>query len=136
MGLARYVGLLPFTGASEAAFRGLSTTVLLAVTGWVVGYLVHRLEEADRSISDFRAREEVARTLHDGVLQTLAVIQRRSDDDELVALAKDDGCGFDPASVVSGEGIRRSIGDRMAEVGGRIEVDGRPGRGTEIRIWA
>ena len=88
MGFARYVGLVPFTGLRESLFRGLSTMVLLAVSGWVIGYMLRRLAETDRYISAFRAREEVARTLHDGVLQTLAVIQRRSTDDELVALAR------------------------------------------------
>ncbi len=230
MGLARYVGLIPFAGFSESAFRGLSTMVLLAVSGWVIGYMLRRLAETDRSISAYRAREEVARTLHDGVLQTLAVIQRRSSDDELVSLArsqehelreylfgatsveadlasglrgaarraeqryglrvqvvaapdlpdgspevihgvtgavgealtnaakhgradgatiyaephdddavfvsvKDDGSGFDTASVTEGEGLTRSIRGRIAEMGGRVEVDGRPGRGTEVRMW-
>ena len=230
MGFARYVGLVPFTGLRDSLFRGLSTMVLLAVSGWVMGYMLRRLAETDRFISAFRAREEVARTLHDGVLQTLAVIQRRSNDDELVALArrqehelrdylfgaasvdedlatglraaarraeqrhglrvqvvvapdlpdgsddtiqrltaavgealtnaakhgaatsatvyaepddgqtvfvsvKDDGVGFDPATMVEGEGVRRSIRGRMTEAGGRVEIDGRPGRGSEVRMW-
>ena len=251
MGVARWVGLVLVVGPSQAAFRGLSTMVLLAVSGWVIGYLLRRLAETDRAISAYRAREEVARTLHDGVLQTLAVIQRRSDDEDLVGLAraqehelreflfgaksvdadlatglrvaarraeerygmrvqvicapdlpegdgeligrvtgavgealtnaakhggavratiyaepyeanghgggdstdggvgqdhdatgqavfvsvKDDGSGFDPGAVVEGEGLTRSIRGRVAEIGGRVEIDGRPGRGTEVRMW-
>ncbi len=230
MGTARYVGLLTVVSSADAAFQGVSTMVLLAVTGWVIGYLLRRLAETDRAIAGYRARAEVARTLHDGVLQTLAVIQRRSGDDELVALArtqelelreflfgtssverdlasgirraarraeerfelrvdvvaapdlpageeaiidrlsgavgealtnaskhgraatatiyaepadddtvfvsiKDDGSGFDAEQRSEGEGIRRSIRGRVAEVGGRVEIDGRPGRGTEVRIW-
>lgn len=230
MGLARYLGLVPIAGLTESAFRGLSTMVLLAVSGWVIGYMLRRLAETDRYISAYRAREEVARTLHDGVLQTLAVIQRRSDDPELVTLArsqehelreylfgatsvetdlasalraaarraeerydlkvqvvaapdlpagsddlihkvsgavgealtnaakhgealnatvyaepaedgsifvsvKDDGRGFDTATMVEGEGVSRSIRGRMDEIGGRVEIDGRPGRGTEVRMW-
>ena len=254
MGLARLVGLLPYTGWGRATFGGVSTIILLSLSGWVMGYLLHRLAEADRSISAYRAREEVARTLHDGVLQTLAVIQRRSADTELVALArsqerelrdylfgspasaagpgfgpgagagsgadgapsgdpadlgaglraaarraeerygllvqvvlapdlprsaadgvaprvaaavgealtnavkhgsaskatvyaeptddgglfvsvKDDGTGFDPDAVAEGQGLTRSIRGRLAEVGGRVEVDSRPGRGAEIRLF-
>ncbi len=258
MGLARLVGLLPYTSLGQAVFTGVSTVILLSLSGWVMGYLLHRLAEADRSISAYRAREEVARTLHDGVLQTLAVIQRRSADAELVTLArsqerelrdylfgspasaagpgfgpgggagtgrahvagagpqadpedlatglraaarraeerygllvqvvlapdlprstpdgvaprmaaavgealtnavkhgsaakatvyaeptdsgglfvsvKDDGTGFDPAAVAEGQGLTRSIRGRMAEVGGRVEIDSRPGRGAEIRLY-
>jgi signal transduction histidine kinase len=230
LGLARLVGLLPYGSRGGAVLTGSTTVSLLALTGWVMGYLLYRLAEADRSIATFRAREEVARTLHDGVLQTLAVIQRRSADDELVALArsqehelreylfgrpdpasdlpaglraagrraedryglavrvviapdlpavggevsrrmaaavgealtnaakhggaagatvyaepaadggvfvsvKDDGCGFDSGVTPEGEGLTRSVRGRLAEVGGRVEVDGRPGRGTEIRMW-
>lgn len=230
IGAARFLGALPFATVVEATLDALSTIVLLPVAGWVMGYLLGRLTEADRSISTYRAREEVARTLHDGVLQTLAVIQRRSGDEELVTLArgqeqelraylfgdsgveidlasglrgaarraedryglrvqvviapdlptgteshiqnisgavgealtnaakhgravgatvyaepddddgifvsvKDDGIGFDTDIATEGEGLSRSIRGRLTEIGGRVEVDGRPGRGTEIRMW-
>jgi len=190
------------------------------------------LREAETEISTVRAREEVARTLHDGVLQTLAVIQRRSDDDELRSLARnqerdlrtylferdrpptdlsaslraacdlvarrhgvdvqvnladdlpevnasvshalvgavqeavtnaakhsgaarivvfaepsdddgtvfcsvrDDRCGFEFEPELVGEGLRRSIRGRIDDVGGRVEVDSKRGRGTEVRLWA
>lgn len=232
LGLARYVGwiLFPFEGGVGFwSLARVASTVLFAVAGWVAGYLLGQQERSDREISAFRAREEVARTLHDGVLQTLAVIQRRSVDDELVSLArtqehelreylfgasktednlasalraaarraeqryglvvqvvcapdlplgheeaihavggavgealtnaakhggadkatvyaepedehvfisvKDNGSGFEPASTTEGEGLSRSIRGRIAELGGRVEVDGRPGRGAEIRMW-
>ena len=86
-GVARYVGWLPYNETPWSLTRT-STLVLLMIAGWSAGYLFRRLEITDEEISGFRAREEVARTLHDGVLQTLAVIQRRSDDTELIALAK------------------------------------------------
>ncbi len=256
LGLARYVGWLPLTDEPEAALSvsRVATWVLLVVAGWTVGYVLVRLELADRSIATFRAREEVARTLHDGVLQTLAVIQRRSDDADLINLArtqefelreylfggdtteadlatglraaarraedryglrvdviaapdlptgdhrqihalcgaagealtnsakhgqatsaviyaepaeidhqgdrhgdqdggdsspkshrgfaqpmfvsvKDNGSGFDPATVTRGQGLDQSIRKRLEELGGRVEIDGRPGRGAEIRLW-
>ncbi len=268
LGLARYVGWLPYAPDGEGYYSLLrvASWVLLIVAGWTAGYLLTKLEEADRSISAYRAREEVARTLHDGVLQTLAVIQRRSDDVELVDLArtqelelreylfgaapretdlasglravarraehrhglrvnvitapdlpsgaedaihalcgavgealtnaskhggaekvtvyaepleeaaigdrvrgalggsgpdqtekdraddgvgprgrerrlttfvsvKDDGVGFDETTAADGEGLSRSIKGRIIEIGGKVEVDGRPGRGAEIRMW-
>ncbi len=235
LGLARYLGWLifPFPDViSPWSLSRIASIVLFGVAGWVAGYLLSQQEAADREISTFRAREEVARTLHDGVLQTLAVIQRRSDDADLVTLArtqelelreylfgtvkvdadiasalraaarraeqrygltvqvvcapdlppgspdsihalgsavgevlnnavkhggadkvtvyaeptddkvpsifvsvKDNGAGFDPATVTEGQGLRRSVRGRIADVGGRVEIDGHPGRGAEVRMW-
>jgi signal transduction histidine kinase len=233
IGLARFVGLrLWATGEwdGDRWMSAVSSVVLYALAGVIAGFAAIKLREAEREISHARAREEVARQLHDGVLQTLAVVQRRSTDPELSSLArdqerelreylfgdteepgalgpalreaarryerhhrgraevivaddvpvlapevvaalsgavgealanagkhaeaervtvyvepdvaggvfcsvKDDGPGFDPATVAEGVGIGRSIRDRIAEVGGRVEIDGRPGRGAEVRLW-
>jgi signal transduction histidine kinase len=56
-------------------------------------------------------------------------------DHEVFCSIKDDGHGFDPADVDEGVGIGRSIRGRIEELGGRVEIDGRPGRGTEVRLW-
>ena len=234
IGLGRVIGELlePLRWSDRDTVSSASTIVLYALAGGLAGFVTARLRAAERRISLAQAREEVARTLHDGVLQTLAIVQRRTDDPGLVRLArdqerdlreylfgtgatlgaggdlggrlrqaaalfedrfggtarvvvaddipdlpgpvvdalagavgealanagkhggassatvyaeptdgsvfcsvKDDGTGFDPAAVVEGEGLRRSVRGRIAEVGGRVEVDGRPGRGTEVRCW-
>jgi signal transduction histidine kinase len=231
LGFARWLGtrLAPFT--DNTSFLSLvSSGVLFAIAGGAAGAAMQRVRVAETAIAQARAREEVARTLHDGVLQTLAVVQRRSSDEELVLLAreqelelraylagdrpqmealgpalrraaarverrdgirvevlfvdddlpfvapevvaaisgavgealtnahkhgqatratvfvdigdevfcsvKDDGAGFDPVTTPAGSGIGQSIEARLAEVGGRAEVDARPGSGVEVRLHA
>jgi signal transduction histidine kinase len=229
MGVASFIGEGLNSGGGVWGVAASSKTALYVLSAAVAGYVARRLRYAEQQVSVARAREEVARTLHDGVLQTLAVIQRRSDDPELVQLAreqdaelrgflfgtgvdaadlaialrdlgarterhhglatrivvaddlphlkpdrvraltgavteaintvkhaeasrvvvyvepdpaggvfcsvKDDGRGFGDPVPHEGQGIRRSIRDRVEEVGGRVEISSRPDRGTEVRLW-
>lgn len=103
-----------------------SKSALYFLPGIGAALLMSRLREASIQISAARAREELASTLHDGVLQTLAVIQRRSDDQELVDLARrqdrylrahlwgtpDDSDGF--AATVAGAAARAAAGYDLA----------------------
>ena len=92
MGLAR-VGAAAADGVGD--FHGervlsiASTTVLYGLAGAVAGQVTTLLRRAERQISAARAREEIARTLHDGVLQTLAIVERRAGDAELAPLARE-----------------------------------------------
>jgi signal transduction histidine kinase len=231
MAAASFVGESVLRDSVDWSVSSASKSALYGLAAVATGTVVARLREAEDEISTARAREEIARTLHDGVLQTLAVIQRRSADDELRALARvqerdlrsylyerdrppadlgaalrgacdlvaqrhavdvhavladdlpdlpadsaralvgavqeaatnaakhsgaqrivvfaepsdedgtvfcsvrDDGCGFDVASVTTGAGLRSSIRGRIDDVGGRVEVDSMLGRGTEVRVW-
>jgi signal transduction histidine kinase len=235
-GLARTGAVLANGEAIDSGGEVLSlasTAVFYALGGAVAGYVARFLRGAEQEISAARAREEVARTLHDGVLQTLALFERRVDDPELARLAreqdrdlreylfgtarslpgggdlgaavraaaarwersyggrvdvvvaddlpdladgaceavagavgealtnagkhggasrvtvylepaeqggvfcsvKDDGAGFDPATTVARVGLDRSIRGRVAEVGGRVDVQSRPGEGAEVCLW-
>lgn len=85
--LARAVatGLEPtLRGAVAAASAGM----LYILAGWVAGYAAQKLREAEVEISTARARAGVAQELHNGVLQTLAAVQRRSSDASIVQLAR------------------------------------------------
>jgi signal transduction histidine kinase len=215
-----------------------STTLLYVLAGAVAGYAAQLLLRAENAVAAARAREDVARTLHDGVLQTLAIIERRAGDEDLARLAReqerdlraylfgiasdddgggrgvadlgpaliaagarfertfggrvdvvvapdlgaldrehvdalagavgealtnagkhggaqhvtvyvepdddgegltcsvrDDGAGFDPATTTERVGLRRSIRGRVEALGGRVDVESRPGEGTEVRLW-
>src|SRR4051812_37791236 len=81
------VSLDDFTGGRWASPA--RTVVVYPLAGAMVGYVTGLLRRAERQVSEARAREDVARRLHDGVLQTLAVVERRTDDPALARLAKE-----------------------------------------------
>ncbi|HEX8581086.1 MAG TPA: ATP-binding protein [Acidimicrobiales bacterium] len=68
-----------------------STVAFYALYGGVAGWVATLLGRAEQEVAVTRAREEVARTLHDGVLQTLALVERRTGatDPDLARLARD-----------------------------------------------
>lgn len=67
----------------------LSSLVLFSLYGAAAGFATRFTRRYDDVLANARAREDVARTLHDGVLQTLAIFARRSSDPQLASLARE-----------------------------------------------
>ncbi|MFF2652056.1 sensor histidine kinase [Streptomyces sp. NPDC058045] len=66
-----------------------------------------------------------------------AVLSVQGADDRVVVVVADRGAGFRPEEVArSRRGIRGSVVERMAAVGGSAAVTSRPGAGTTVRlVW-
>lgn len=135
LGLARGVGEAIFIRGAWSASRMLavaSTAVLFGLAGWAAGWAAGRIRAAEHAAARSAARAEVAAELHDGVLQTLAVVQRRSDDVDLVRLARSQEAELrrylaGPEDV-PGVGVsidvllRACAADAVARFGLRVEV--------------
>jgi signal transduction histidine kinase len=68
----------------------LATSLFYGAAGAVFGWQSRLLRSAEADIADRRARDDVARVLHDTVLQTLAMVEKRSAtaDPELAGAAR------------------------------------------------
>jgi len=115
-----------------AWFSILSTLLLYILAGGIAGYMAALLRQANDEVAAARAREQVARTLHDGVLQTLAVIERRSDDPQLARLAREQerelreflfsGNGTGATGADLGARLRAAAGRFETAFSGRVDV--------------
>ncbi len=83
-------------GIGEGIFRPpprllsvVSNLTLYGLAGAGAGQLSVLQRRAERQEATARAREELSRALHDGVLQTLALVQRQASDPALAQVARD-----------------------------------------------
>ena len=79
------------------------------------------------------ALENVVR--HSGA--SVAEVELVYTEDALTIMVTDEGIGFDPAAVAADRlGIRASITDRIAAIGGSVQLWSSPGSGTSIMMTA
>ena len=110
-------------GLRAAALRNpLPTTVLAAGVG--------RHPREIESAAYFCCLEALQNVAKHAAGATAAVIEVR-DDGVLRLQVRDDGAGFDPGDVDGGSGIT-NMRDRLAAVGGELQLSSEPGRGTVV----
>ena len=77
-------------------------------------------------------QEACANAVRHGNARRLAVSMCRQDGHVELAV-RDTGTGFDPAVPHAGSGLAH-IRDRVAELGGTVDIDSAPGRGTALTV--
>lgn len=88
-----------------------------------------RYAEPVEGAAYFLVLEGLANTLkHAGTSRVTVTLAER--EGHLQVTVRDEGSGFDPAGI--GAGLL-GLSDRLAAVGGRLQVDSRPGAGTVLR---
>jgi signal transduction histidine kinase len=110
-------------GLRAAALRNMLPTTVLAT-----GITRHAPEvESAAYFCCLEAMQNAAKHAEGAGVAVIEVSQ----DGALRVEVRDDGAGFDPASVVGGVGFT-SMRDRMAAVSGELEITSSPGHGTRV----
>ena len=78
------------------------------------------------------AQEAFANAVRHGHARHIAVSMGREDGHVQLAV-RDTGTGFDPGASRAGAGLT-NIGERVAELGGTMDIDSAPGRGTALTV--
>jgi signal transduction histidine kinase len=78
-------------------------------------------------------QEACANAVRHGNARRLAVSMTRQDGHVELAV-RDTGTGFDPAAAQPGSGLAH-IRDRVAELGGTVDIDSAPGCGAAVIVW-
>jgi PAS domain S-box-containing protein len=117
--------------AIQAHVRRLTETLDLDV-----GIEADRLDGAlgaDSSLVLYRVVQEALSNVvrHSGARAATVTVRR--EDSTVVAVVQDDGVGFDPEQANADHGLGLiGINERVSSVGGRVEVESEPGRGTRL----
>ena len=77
-------------------------------------------------------QEACTNAVRHGHARQLAVSMTRRDG-HVELVVRDAGTGFDPAAPQAGSGLAH-IRDRVAELGGTVDIDSAPGRGAAVTV--
>lgn len=105
-------------------------------TGLDVGLVVTGTPHApvaDRDVVLLRAAQEALHNVHKHAGAGTVHMELSYCDSEVALSVRDDGRGFDPGAAPPGYGLA-GIRHRAEAVGGRADLDSRPGAGTLLRI--
>jgi len=98
------------------------------------------LDEDIRALLFRNVRELLINIVKHAQAQHVKISVTRADDSIRVSV-EDDGVGFDPAGVAAMAAKRAEFGlfsirERLEQLGGHIEIESKPGRGTKITMTA
>jgi signal transduction histidine kinase/ligand-binding sensor domain-containing protein len=126
------------------SFEGLITYLGHALPMWLkasgIRYRVEFPDETQRFGLSARVRRELYLACKEAVhnaakhsgASTVTLRVEQLDRDLVITLG-DDGCGFDPAAVSTGNGLA-NIRDRLSELGGSATITTAAGEGTTVRF--
>lgn len=87
------------------------------------------------SVQVLRIIQEALSNVRKHANTSTAIVTIESTDGLLRVQIEDEGQGFAPTAVKS-QGVGLSVmHERAQSIGGRLEIDGKPGRGTRITLW-
>lgn len=126
------LGLLPALRFLAEGVSARSSTPVV-----VEGKLDARLPVAIET-AIYRAVQEALNNMIKHSRATVSVVRVAKDSGRVVCSVKDDGRGFDEATVLRPNGTRGigliGVRERLHALGGRLEISSAPGRGTELII--
>jgi signal transduction histidine kinase len=131
--------------ANDASPQGLSAALgRVAYDQGLLGLQIHHSHDAVAQDLPSPVVQAIAQAVREALNNVVKHAQTREacvvatgQGSGVVVTVADHGCGFDTKSAEPGLGITKSMRDRIAAIGGDVEIDSLPGEGTYVEIrWA
>ena len=130
--------LRPESLATEGLVAAIGRQVAATQARYGVEVTAELCDEPDVSLDIKEALYRIAQeSMHNTVKHaraTRVTVGLECDDTELELFVQDNGQGFDPAGEFPGHLGLRSMKERVRDIGGSLEIDSEPGKGTRINV--